>query len=118
MRPGKAMRIGAMIVLAAGLVWAVDEKGGAPYMKAVEPETAKPGVVVKVLGDYLDKSRVAEVYMTKGNTDLKVEIVEQTPEFIRFKVPAEATPGRYGLMFLTAGPDPKLLEQPVHLLVE
>ena len=117
MRSGKALSLIAMVVLAAGLAWAVD-KTGAPYMKAVEPETAKAGDVVKVIGDYLDKERVAEVYLTKGNTDLKVDIVEQAPDYIRFKVPLRAAAGRYGLMFLTAGPDPKLLEQPVFLLVE
>jgi hypothetical protein len=118
MRSGKTWWLAAALaILAAGLVWA-EEKSGAPYMKSVEPETAKAGAVVKVSGEYLDKSRVAEVYLTKGQTDLKVEIVEQTGEFIRFKVPANAAPGRYGLMFLMAGADPKLLEQPVSLLVE
>lgn len=117
MRSGKAWWLATIAVLAAGLVWAED-KSGAPYMKSVEPATAKSGAVVKVLGEFLDKTRVAEVYLTKGQTDLKVEIVEQTVEFIRFKVPAEAAPGRYGLMFLMTGSDPKLLEQPVSLLVE
>lgn len=117
MRPGKAKWVVATMILAAGMAWAVD-KTGAPYMKAVEPATAKAGDVVKVVGDFLDKTRVAEVYLTKGNTDLKVQIVEQTGEFIRFKVPAAAGPARYQLMFLTAGADPKLLEQPVYLIVE
>jgi len=117
MRPGKVMGGVATMILAAGLAWAVD-KSTAPYMKAVEPATAKAGDVVKVVGDCLDKARVAEVYLTKGSTDLKVQIVEQQEEFIRIKVPAEIVPGRYQLMFLMAGPDPKLLEQPVFLLVQ
>jgi hypothetical protein len=107
----------SFVVILALTAWAVD-KQGAPYMKSVEPPTAKAGEVVKVVGDYLDKTRVAEVYLTKGNTDLKVEIVEQIAEYIRFKVPAQVASGRYQLMFLTAGTDPKLLEQPVFLLVE
>jgi len=105
------------MILAAGLVGAVD-KSTAPYMKAVEQATAKAGDVVKVVGEALDKARVAEVYLTKGNTDLKVQVVEQQEEFIRIKVPVEVAPGRYQLMFLMAGPDPKLLEQPVFLVVE
>lgn len=117
MRPGKVIGAATTMILAAGLAWAVD-KSTAPYMKAVEPETAKVGDVVKVVGEALDKNRVAEVYLTKGSTDLKVEIVEQQEEFIRIKVPAEAAAGRYQLMFLLAGPDPKLLEQPVFLVVE
>jgi hypothetical protein len=117
MRPGKVMGVVATMILAAGLARAVD-KSTAPYMKAVEPATAKVGDVVRVVGEALDKTRVAEVYLTQGNTDLKVEIVEQQEEFIRIKVPAEATAGRYQLMFLMAGPDPKLLEQPVFLVVE
>ncbi len=117
MRLGKVMALAATMILAAGLAWAVD-KSTAPYMKSVEPATAKAGAVVKVVGDSLDKTRVAEVYLTKGSTDLKVQIVEQQEEFIRIKVPAEVAPGRYQLMFLMTGPDPKLLEQPVFLLVE
>jgi hypothetical protein len=117
MRPGKLIGVVATMILAAGLAWAVDTST-APYMKAVEPATAKAGDVVKVEGEALDKNRVAEVYLTKGNTDLKVEIVEQQEEFIRIKIPAEATAGRYQLMFLMAGPDPKLLEQPVFLVIE
>jgi hypothetical protein len=117
MRIGKLLSFVVIVAMAAGLAGAVD-KEGAPYMKSVEPATAKTGEVVKVLGDYLDKTRVAEVYLTRGNTDIKVEIVEQTAEFIRFKVPGQAAAGRYQLMFLTAGTDPKLLEQPVFLLVE
>ena len=117
MRTGKVLSLLALLAMAAGLVWAVD-KTGAPYMKTVEPATAKAGDVVKVVGDFLDKTRVAEVYLTNRNTDLKVAIVEQTTDFIRFKVPAETKTGRYGLMFLTAGTDPKLLEQPVYLEVQ
>jgi hypothetical protein len=117
MRLGKVMGVAATMILAAGLAWAVD-KSTAPYMKAVDPATAKGGDVVKVVGDALDKNRVAEVYLTKGSTDLKVEIVEQQEEFIRIKVPEGTTAGRYQLMFLMAGPDPKLLEQPVFLEVE
>lgn len=117
MRPGKVMGVVVAMILAAGLAW-TEDKNGAPYMKSVEPATAKAGDVVKVVGDSLDKTRVTEVYLTKGNTDLKVQIVEQTAEFIRIKVPAAVVPGRYQLMFLMAGPDPKLLEQPVFLVVE
>jgi hypothetical protein len=118
MRLRRAIGLAATMILAAALARAADEKGGAPYMKSVEPSTAKAGDVVRVAGDFLDKSRVAEVYLSRGSSDLKVEIVEQTADFIRFKVPAGVTPGRYGLTFLTAGPDPKLLEQPVYLLIE
>ena len=95
-----------------------DVQPGAPHMKKVEPESAKVGDIVTASGEFLDSSRVADVYLTNGKVDLKAPIVEQKPAFIKIKIPAQATPGRFALMILLAGPDPKLLEQPVTVIVE
>jgi regulation of enolase protein 1 (concanavalin A-like superfamily) len=71
-----------------------------------------------VEGEYLDKQHVAEVYITDGTTDWKVEVLKQTATQIEFKIPANAKPGRFFLMVLTAGPDPKLIEEPVRVTIE
>ena len=47
-----------------------------------------------------------------------VDVTEQTPTSIKFKIPAKATAGRFALMLLTTGKEPKLIEQPVKLTVE
>jgi hypothetical protein len=89
-----------------------------PVMRTVNPETVKVGAVATVSGEYLDKSRVAEVYLTDGKVDVKVEIVEQASGALKFRVPEKTVAGRYNLMVLLADEVPKLIEEPARLTVE
>src|SRR5947207_2079927 len=73
-----------------------------PVMRTVNPETVKAGEVATVSGEYLDKTRVSEVYLTDGNVDVKVEIVEQASGSLKFRVPGKTAAGRYNLMVLLA----------------
>ncbi len=117
-------RIAWLLVLsliAAGSAAAADTdqpRQGVPHITAVDPVSGKAGATLTATGEYLDKSRVAELYLSTGNTDLRVPILEQSATVIKFKIPSGITPGRFRLTVLMAGPDPKLLEQPVTLLVE
>jgi hypothetical protein len=88
-----------------------------PVMRTVNPDTVKAGDVATVSGEYLDKSRVEEVYLTNGTVDAKVEIVEQTATAIKFKVPEKLAPGRYNLMVLLVSDPPKLIEEPARVTV-
>ena len=83
----------------------------------VDPMNAKSGDLVSAAGQDCDKAKIVELYLTDGTNDHKVEIVEQTAQLIKFKVPG-TKPGRYALMIKTGGDQPKLLEQPVKLTVE
>ncbi len=89
-----------------------------PLMSSVEPVSARGGDLVTVQGTNLGQDRVAELYLTDGKVDVKMEIVEQTATSIKFKLPVEAKPGRFALMILTRDQNPKLIEQPVKLTVE
>ena len=91
---------------------------GMPKMNAVEPAAVKPGAECTVSGENLDKAAVTELYLTNGKDDVKLTIVQQSAAAIKFKVPPSTKPGRFSLMLLTAGADPKLIEQPVKLSVE
>ena len=93
------------------------EPNPTPMMRTVNPETVKAGDIATVSGEYLDKSRVAEVYLTNGTVDIKVQILEQTDSAIKFKVPEKAQPGRYHLMVLMTDEPPKLIEEPARLTV-
>ena len=88
-----------------------------PQMTAVEPASGASGDVLTVTGEKLDKENVAAVYLTDGSNDIKVAISEQTATSIKFTIPAEAKPGRFALMVLTAGKEPKLIEEPVKVTV-
>ena len=64
-----------------------------PQMKSVDPMTAKAGDILSVTGENLDKSTVAEVYLTDGSHDFKVVITEQAPDSLKVKIPATTKPG-------------------------
>ena len=89
---------------------------GFPRLTSVEPDTGKTGDVVSAKGENLDKSNIAELYLTTGAKDTKVQIDEQTDKEIKFKVP-QAQPGRYHLLVLTANKQ-SMIEQPVVFTVE
>lgn len=89
-----------------------------PKMTAVEPAQGKVGDHCTVSGEYLDKNNVAEIYITDGKADVKLEVVSQAAAAIKFRIPASAKPGRFSLMLMTAGASPKLIEQPVKLTVQ
>ena len=89
-----------------------------PRMTSVDPLEGRPGDVISVTGERLEKALVAKVYLTDGKNDVLVEVLEQTATTIKFKIPVKAAPGRLAVMVLTAGREAKLIEQPVKVLVE
>ena len=104
------------LFLAAGL--AAFGQQAMPRMTTVDPGAGKTGDVITVAGENLEKAQVAKVYLTDGKNDVVVEVTEQAPTTIKFKIPTKALPGRFALMLLTTGKEPKLIEQPVKLTVE
>lgn len=106
----------ASLLLTAGLV--VHAQQPMPRMTTVDPANGKIGDVITVAGENLQKDQVSKVYLTDGKNDVAVEITEQTATSIKFKIPTKSTPGRFALMLLTAGKEPKLIEQPVKMTVD
>ena len=84
-----------------------------PRMTNVEPDSGKAGDVLTVNGEHLDKGEVVELYLTDGKKDTKVQVTEQGPSALKFKIPDKATPGRFALLVLTGGKEPRLIEEPV-----
>ncbi len=95
---------------------AADEQ--APQVSGMSPKAAKPGQVLDVTGVSLDVSKIEEVYLTDHKFDMRVKVLEQNDKLIKFRVPPFAKPGRMQLLLLTKGDDPKLLEQPVYVVIE
>jgi hypothetical protein len=87
-------------------------------LTGVDPLNGKTGDVVVAAGENIDKGKVVELYLTDGTHDFKVQIIEQTGEQIKFKVPGNIKPGRYALMIKTGGAEPKLLEQPIKFNID
>ena len=89
-----------------------------PSMTAVDPAVGKTGDVLTVQGANIGEESVAALFLTDGKDDFKVVIVAQTPTSIKFRIPADIKAGRFALMILTTGKDPKLIEEPVKVVVE
>lgn len=90
----------------------------AQQVNSVEPGNGKAGDVITVAGENLHKDTVAKVYLTDGKNDIIMEITDQAPTSIKCKIPAKMQAGRFSVMLLTAGKEPKLLVQPVKFTVE
>jgi len=107
------------LTLAAAIVSAADAPyRPVPMIKAVDSETVKAGGDLTATGSHLDKTAAASLYMIQGETTIKVKIVTQAEESIKFTVPTDVKPGRYQLMVLTTGANPQFLEEPVYFNVE
>jgi hypothetical protein len=89
---------------------------GMPKCTTVDPDTAKTGDTVNVTCENVDKSTVADLYLTDGKDDTKVGVMEHIADKIKFQVP-RIKPGRYHIAFLTANKS-SMIEQPVVLTVE
>ncbi|HLY18383.1 MAG TPA: IPT/TIG domain-containing protein [Bryobacteraceae bacterium] len=104
------------LFLATGL--AMFGQQNMPKMNTVDPGNGKAGDEITVAGENLEKAQVAKVYLTDGKNDVLVDVTEQSATSLKFKIPSKATAGRFALMLLTTGKEPKLIEQPVKLTVE
>jgi len=111
----------ALVLIALVAVAAAPQLAGQapmPRMTSVEPTNGKVGDVLTVTGENLDKQNVAEIYLTDGKNDWRVAVTEQAATSVKIKIPDNAKPGRFSLMILTTGKEPKLIEQPVKVTVE
>jgi hypothetical protein len=94
------------------------QAAGLPLISSVEPGSARVGDQLTARGTNLGQDTVAALYLTDGSNDIKMIVLDQSADEIRFRIPPEATPGRFALMILTKGAEPKLIEQPVKVVVE
>jgi hypothetical protein len=109
-------QFGFLIVLLAILSACLNAES--PHMQSVSSKTAKPGDVLDVSGVALDSANVEEVFLTDHKFDMKVKVLEQSEKKLKIRVPPFAKAGRVQFMILTGGESPKLLEQPIFLVIE
>jgi hypothetical protein len=107
-----------VLLLATVIPSLAEAQSDFPRLTVVSPDTGKIGDELTVQGENLDKKLVRELYLTDGQNDYKTDILDQAATAIKFKIPGNAKPGRFSLMILTAGADPKLIEQPVKVTVQ
>jgi len=107
-----------LAVLAASICLQAQTGPPLPMMRVVEPGNGKVGDLITVTGENLDKGSVAKLILNDGTTDFPTPIAEQDATTLKFKIPANLKPGRFSLILLTRGKDPKEIEQPVKLTVD
>src|SRR6266446_1748008 len=100
----------ALLMLSATIAFA---QQAMPRMTTVEPGNGKVGDELTVAGENLAKPVVVKLYLTDGKNDVEVTVTSQEATAIKFKIPTAAKPGRFSLMILTGGKEPKYIEQPV-----
>jgi siroheme synthase (precorrin-2 oxidase/ferrochelatase) len=105
-------------LVGASLTLAAYAQQVSPRMTSAEPQNGKRGDVIAVTGENLQKDQVAKVYLTDGKNDVLVEVTEQTATTLKFRIPVKIDAGRLALMVLTAGKEPKLIEQPVKVTID
>jgi hypothetical protein len=106
------------LALLSGSFGLVAGSDPAPEMDTLSAKTAKPGDVLDIVGVGLNQRNIDEVYLTDHKFDMRVKVLEQKDTLIKFRVPPFAKPGRMQILVLTKGDNPKLLEQPLYLLIE
>ncbi len=112
------MSRGVIILLLALITSASLAAQAMPQMKTVEPDTAKVGDVLSIVGENLDKANVDKVYLTDGTNDFEVTVTDWDSKAMKVKVPEKVKPGRLALMVLTKGKKPTYIEQPVKVTIE
>ncbi len=106
------------ILLGSSLVFG-QESRAMPRINLVEPTNSQAGAELTASGENLDQTNVTELRLTDGTNDFKVPITNQTATAIKFKIPNEIKPGRYGLVtFSKRTPRSLEIEQPVKIIVE
>ncbi len=105
------------VLLIVGLVFGQEKV--MPRVASVGPASGQAGDTLTASGENLDQTNVAELRLTDGTNDFKIVIVSQTTTTIKFKIPDEIKPGRYGLVTISAKRTPPLeIEQPVKVTVK
>jgi hypothetical protein len=112
------MRLRLIVAILSATSFLATAADNAPQMTEISQKAAKPGEIVTVSGLGLSPKNVDEIYLTDHRFDMRVKVLDQKETAIQFRVPPFAKPGRMQLLFLTTGSEPKLLEQPVYLLIE
>jgi hypothetical protein len=90
----------------------------AQTLRSVSPDSGKVGAVLRVQGSELSKQKIDSVYLSDQTLDMMVKMLNQTDNFIEFRIPPSVRPGRFQLVIKTAGKQPQILEMPVYIKVE
>jgi len=87
-------------------------------LERVRPDSGSVGTVLRAYGKNLGKQTIDSVYLSDQTLDMMVKVLNQTDQFIEFRIPPSVKPGKLQLVLKTAGKQPFLLEQPVYVKVE
>src|SRR3954451_9195136 len=95
-----------------------DAKVRTPLMRTVDPYKVTAGEQVVILGENLDKERIADVFLSDGKVNVPVVIVEQQEKKLVVKLPATLKPGRYAFVVMLPEIPPMYIEEPVKITIE
>jgi len=89
-----------------------------PRIDRVEPGAARAGGLVTIYGQSLDRSAVADVLLSDGDCVALTRILDQSATRIRVRLPRMLEPGKYSILLVTRGREPKFIDQGFTVKVE
>ena len=104
-----------LALTAGNMLFAQEPAKGASYLKEIAPFEARAGQTLIGRGENLNQERVIELYLSDGKNDYRVEILEQSKDAIRFKLPGVLPEGK--LRAALVSDDLMILEQPVFVRI-
>jgi hypothetical protein len=105
------------LTLASLTVLALASPLPAQVLERVKPDNGQVGTVLRAYGSDLGKQKIDSVYLSDQTFDMMVKVLNQTDQFIEFRIPPSVKSGKFQLVLKTAGKEPVLLEQPVYVKV-
>src|SRR5690348_14650049 len=98
------LRIAAVVFSFVGFFQAAHGQP-APSFTSTDTPKGNKGDTLSFSGHFLQKALVSKVYLTDGQNDFVVEVIEQTSTSVKFRIPEAVPPGRYAEMLLTTKPE-------------
>ena len=112
-----ATAVAFLVLVAVGGAYRDPNTRDLPRIDRVEPAVMRPGDVASASGQYLDRSKVADLLLTNGDLSALTHILEQHATLIRFRLPSTLEAGRYSILLVTREQQPRFIQQDVEIIV-
>src|SRR6185436_1975369 len=110
-----AAALAFLVLVAVGRAYRDPNTRDLPRIDRIEPAVIRPGGIVNAFGAYLDRSKLADLLLTDGDSSALTHILEQNATRIRFRLPSMLEAGRYSILLVTRERQPRFIQQDVEI---
>ncbi len=112
-----ALALAALVLLFPIVARGDGPEAPLPVIRLLDRCYANSGEAVTATGDFLDRRSAMALTLVNGSQEVTATIIRQSATQLVFQVPEAAPLGRYQLRILTGGLKPRLVDQPVFLMI-